>query len=283
MSQSAGRLADRRLTRAPPSGDDSNAGVAAYHFAMTAEKSEAIVIRQTDFSETSRVVTFFTRESGKLGMMAKGGRRRRNPYDDALDLLSQSEVVFLRKSSGRLHILTEATLRSRFRPPADTIQPLYAGYYIAELLDALTEEADPHPELYDAAVTALGRLASGPSRPLNVVARFETQLLRHIGHLPSFSECLKCGQHLDPEREYVHWVGQGGVLCDGCRSEGFRQRQIRTGTLRLLQYLADAPDGDLPKLKVTGDQVSEARMILDAAITHLMERQPKMRRYLSAK
>ena len=263
---------------------------------MSSEKSDAVVIRQTDFSETSRVVTFFTRESGKLAMMAKGSRRRRNPYDDSMDLLAESSIVFLRKTSGRLQLLTEAALRRRFRPPQTTasMQSLYAGYYIAELLDGLLEEDDPHPALYDATIVALDRLQRDNARPLRTLARFETQLLKELGHLPSFTHCLKCEQPVQrtpsdggatrdgKNEEYVHWVSQGGVLCERCRSPEYRQDRIAAGTLQLLQSLASAGEADLARLTVREQHVREARRILDSAIGHLLERRPRMLRYLGA-
>ena len=247
---------------------------------MFSEKTDAILIRQTDFSETSRVVTFFTREHGKLGMMAKGGRRRRNPFDDSLDLLAESSIVFLKKNASSLQLLTEASLKQRFRPASSAMQPLYAGYYIAELLDGLTEEADPHPELYDAAVVALRRLLQPSAKPLRILARFETQMLRHLGHLPSLDACLKCGRAIQTDRTAVHWVSQGGLLCDRCRSDDFRQDDIHVDTLALLKSLADADEASLGGVQVTERQVAEVRGILDSAVAYLLERRPRMLRYL---
>ena len=66
---------------------------------MESEKADAIVIRLADFSNTSRVVTFFTREFGKTSAIAKGGKRLKGPFDSALDLISTCRIVFLRKSS----------------------------------------------------------------------------------------------------------------------------------------------------------------------------------------
>src|SRR5688572_31702494 len=124
---------------------------------MAAEKSDAIVIRLADFSESSKVVTLFTREFGKVAALAKGAKRLKSPFEAALDLLAQCRIVFLRKSSSGLDILTEAQLLQRFRPTSRDLTRLYAGYYVAELLDGLTEEYDPHPELYDAAAAILER------------------------------------------------------------------------------------------------------------------------------
>src|SRR6516165_8725747 len=115
---------------------------------MPSEKTEALVIRLADFSETSRVVTFFTHDFGRISALAKGGKRLKGPFDAALDLLSVCEIVFLRKSSGGLDILTEGRELARF----------YGGYYVAELLAGLTAEVDPHPRLFHESIQTLARL-----------------------------------------------------------------------------------------------------------------------------
>ncbi len=112
------------------------------------EKASALVLRVIDFSETSAVVTLFTREFGKLSGLAKGARRSKGPFEHALDLLAVCRIVFLRKSSGALDLVTEAKLERRFRPRGRDLASLYAGYYVAELLLELTHDDDPHPELY---------------------------------------------------------------------------------------------------------------------------------------
>src|SRR5208337_3765335 len=130
-------------------------------YKMPAEKAVAIVLRTVEFSETSLVCTLFTREFGKIGALAKGGRRLKGPFESALDLLALSGIVFLHKSSDALDLLTEAKLLRRFRPAGRDLAGLYAGYYVAELLDGLTDEDDPHPELFDLADRTLAALSAG--------------------------------------------------------------------------------------------------------------------------
>src|SRR5687767_15876813 len=110
---------------------------------MSAEKATALVLRVIDFSETSAVVTLFTREFGKISGLAKGARRPKGPFEHALDLLAECRVVFLRKSSGALDLVTEAKLERRFRPRGRDLASLYAGYYVAELLIELAHDYDP--------------------------------------------------------------------------------------------------------------------------------------------
>src|SRR3954469_10334323 len=114
---------------------------------MATEKAQALVLRTTDWSETSRIATLWTRELGKVRCLAKGGRRLKSNFENALDLLTVCDIVVLRKSSGSLDILTEARVQERFPRLRADLPALYAGYYVAELLGDWTEEYAPHPAL----------------------------------------------------------------------------------------------------------------------------------------
>src|SRR5215470_2327122 len=127
---------------------------------MAAEKALGLVIRTADWSETSRIATLWTRELGKVRVLAKGGRRLKSNFEVALDLLTHCSIVFLRKSSGSLDLLTEAQVVRRFPRLRGDLTALYAAYYVAELLADWTEEYDPHPALFDAAVATLETLGA---------------------------------------------------------------------------------------------------------------------------
>src|SRR3954452_328274 len=98
-----------------------------------AEKATALVVRTSDWSESSRIATLFTRELGKVRVLAKGGRRLRSNFEVALDLLTVCEVMVIRKASG-LDLLTEARVDERFGNLRSDLHALYSGYYVAELL-----------------------------------------------------------------------------------------------------------------------------------------------------
>ncbi len=182
---------------------------------MSTEKTEAIIIRRADFSESSRVVTCFSRDFGKLSAIAKGAKRPKSAFEAGLDLLAVCNIVFIRKSSGGLDILTEAQLKRRFLTKDRDLTGLYGGYYVAELLDGLSEEYDAQPRLYETAVTTLESLSSGEDAA-TVILRFELSLLREIGQLPAWDICVRCGQ----EVEHAVWYGMksslGGVVCRSC-------------------------------------------------------------------
>jgi DNA repair protein RecO (recombination protein O) len=165
---------------------------------MAAEKALALVLRTTDWSETSRIATMWTREFGKVRVLAKGGRRLKSNFENSLDLLTLCRIVFLRKSSGSLDLLTEARVEERFPRLRADLPALYAAYYIAELLSDWTEDYDPHPLLFDEALAALRTLGQPdiPSGPR--LARFELVLLRELGYTPALLSCAVCGREFAP-------------------------------------------------------------------------------------
>src|SRR5258707_12080117 len=98
------------------------------------EKATALVVRGSDWSETSRITTLFTREFGKVRALAKGGRRLKSSFEIAFDLLTVCEIVFIHKAHGGLGLLTGSRLAEKFPPLPTDFGSLYAGPYIAGIL-----------------------------------------------------------------------------------------------------------------------------------------------------
>jgi DNA repair protein RecO (recombination protein O) len=262
---------------------------------MSTEKATAIVLRFVEWSETSAIVTLFTREFGKIRAVAKGARRSKGPFESALDLLAVCRVVFVRKSSDALDLLTEARLEQRFRPAGRDLSRLYAGYYIAELLGELTDDYDPHPELFDIAGQALAGLKTvAPPAPL--VLRFELRALGILGHLPSLSRCSECGRDVlpadnSPARNVASTTepatgrvafGQlsGGVLCGRCRPGKKQVVSVRAEVIEMLSRFAAEDDQSWRDIEPRRGIWGEARGLLNQYMSHLLGRRPRMHEYL---
>lgn len=247
---------------------------------MATEKTDALVIRLADFSESSRVVTLFTRDFGKISALAKGAKRLKSAFEAALDLLSNCHIVFIRKSSSGLDLLTEAQLLKRFRPGAGDLTGLYCGYYVAELLAALTEEYDPHPDLFDLSAGALERFESSADPRLPLL-HFELHLLREIGQLPEYDRCVVCNSPIRLGRPVRFWVNQGGLICSQCGRPEYEHTDVQAGTVAILHRLVEDRPACLERITITPQQRRELRRIVTAAISHLLERRPKMLRHIS--
>ncbi|NQT12991.1 MAG: DNA repair protein RecO [Planctomycetes bacterium] len=247
---------------------------------MPAEKATAIVLRTVEFSESSLVLPLFTREFGKVRALAKGARRLKGPFESALDLLALCRIVFLRKSSEALDLVTESKLMRRFRPAERDLGSLYAAYYVAELLNELTDDYDPHPELFDLADESLAALSCGEPVGRRVL-RFELVALRILGHLPSLDLCVDCGAAVPITGRVTFGQLDGGVLCPQCRGGKRELASASAGVLRMMAQLADPEGKTWRRLRIDGRSRGELRGLLNHYLYNLLGRKPRMHRYLS--
>lgn len=246
---------------------------------MSTEKAEALVLRVIEFSESSSVVTLYTREFGKISGLAKGARRPKGPFESALDLLSRVRLVFLRKSSDALDLLTEAKLERRFRSHPSDLSYLYGAYYVAELLNDMTHDGDPHPELFDLAIDTLEHLSGGDPAAGISVLRFELSALRMLGHLPSLRECAECGDVVATARRTAFGFASGGVLCERCRPGKKHVVSLSNEALDLLETFADASEAWRSRA-IDRRHAGEMRGTVSRYVTYLLGHQPRMHEYL---
>lgn len=247
---------------------------------MAAVRTNALVIRSVDYSETSKILTLFSRELGKVSALAKGARRLKSPFQAGLDLLSVCDIVLLHKASESLDLLTEAVLLERFDPLRRELPALFAGYYISELLSELTDHHDPHPRLFDAALVTLRHLGD-PTLRSGRVLRFELACLRELGHMPALEDCVHCGARVvASKRDAVSFgLSIGGVLCPGCRPGQPHVATLSANTLDALRILA-SPGQSWRDLDYRPASLAPLRATLGAIISHLMGRRPRLLSYL---
>ncbi|NBO92727.1 MAG: DNA repair protein RecO [Planctomycetia bacterium] len=240
---------------------------------MATEKVKALVLRTTDWSETSRIATLFSRERGKLRGLAKGGRRLKSSFDNGLDLLTLCDMVLIRKTTGGLDLLTEAVVVRRFPRLHRELSALYAGYYVAELLADWTEELDPHPALFDEALEALEDLGDGSVGQR--VLRFETRLLAELGYAPVIDWCSSCEGPLSAQA-LAFCAEAGGVLCPRCQAGPGERRRLSTEALGGMRALASEKWRE-----PLADRVrAELRGVMGGIITHIRGKPPKLLPYL---
>ncbi len=151
---------------------------------MDAERAEAIVLRLRPVTESSLIVTWFTREFGKLKTIAKGARRPKSPLRGKIDLFYVDEIVFLRSRRSELHILKECFLENPHAALRTTVKTVTAASYCCELVDIATEAEDANPKIFQLLSSVLDALEQTCDAVLPIW--FELQLLAAAGWAPKW-------------------------------------------------------------------------------------------------
>ena len=250
---------------------------------MPAIKDEAITLRRLDYSETSQVLVFLTREHGCRRLIAKGIKRgTRQRFATGIDLLERGQIMFISKSQSdaSLGTLTEWRQLDAYMGLRGDLRRLYGGQYAAEVTAAMVEEADPDPELYDAlrdllAALALDRLAgvgqglASGTEPLPLLVGYQCALLRSAGLWPDLSRCVVCGKPAPAGRAGYFAVHQGGLACRDCEPGIVEKRKVAGITLNALR-----------EAKLSTETARDAFDLLNYTISHIIGRQPSLARHV---
>jgi len=147
---------------------------------MSVETVHAIVIRRIRFSDTSLILTWFGRETGKIKTIAKGALRPGSPLAGKIDLFFQCEVTIAWSRKSEIHAIRDLIVVEPFlRIRTDYLKTLTASYF-AELVEEATELEHAEPGIYD----LLGRGLSYLEREqptLRAVVFFEAELAKLLG------------------------------------------------------------------------------------------------------
>lgn len=147
------------------------------------DTTAAVLLRRTKLTETSLIVTWFSREFGKLKTVAKGARRPGSPFAGKLDLFYQCEIQLVRSRRSELHTLKELRLLNPFEGIRRGYAATRMASYFAELIDLVTEPEHADPLIYDLAVRAFAFLNTQPPSK-RALLHFESEITRILGLLP---------------------------------------------------------------------------------------------------
>ncbi|MBA3660448.1 MAG: DNA repair protein RecO [Gammaproteobacteria bacterium] len=139
--------------------------------------SPAYVLHRRAYRETSLLIDLFTPDHGRLSVIAKGVRKPRSTQASLL----QPFVPLLVSWTGKTELLTLMHVEMNGGCQSLRGECLFAGFYLNELLVALLQKWDPHPEVYTLFEQTLVKL-NDPTLPQGALRTFEKQLLEALGY-----------------------------------------------------------------------------------------------------
>jgi DNA repair protein RecO (recombination protein O) len=235
-------------------------------------RTDAIILRRSDFGEADRLLTVFTPDRGKLRLMAKGVRKITSRKAGHVELFMLTDMLI---AHGRTwDIISQAEVVESYRDLREDLDKTSHAYYLAELMDRFTEEHDPNQPLFELLALTLARL-SHVDDPAVTVRFFEMHLLGLTGFQPQLHFCVACEEAIEPvENNYFHFV-DGGVLCPQHGPVRPNAEIIPLPVLKVLRYLQTEPWERAAKLQLTPTTRQQVESLLLGYITFLLERQLK--------
>ncbi len=173
------------------------------------KKVEGIIIKETSFGETSKIINILTKD-GLIGVMAKGAKSLKSPLRSSTLSLTYAEFN-LYYHEDKLSILKSADVINDFTNIKKDIVLISYMTYLCELASNVMKQ-NPNSEIYDLLISALNKINNGLN-PMILTNIFEIKLLDYLGVGINFNGCIKCGSSSDI---ITIDADAGGYICQNC-------------------------------------------------------------------
>jgi len=237
-------------------------------------KDQAICIRAIDYSETSQIVTFLSRAGGKISAIAKGSKRPKSAFGGPVELLAQGAIVFSNSAGQKLATLTEFEQQGGCGL-SKSLFVLNCCLFAAELVNSMTDDYDPHPELYDGFSAFLKDATQhDDSDVLALLILFQLSLLKHVGLWPVLDACANCGRVLNRQGGHSYFSsGANGFICRDCDGSFPDKMRITTTAASCLADLKMTATADISTL-------NEIEKIMVYHFTEILHKPTRMAKYI---
>ena len=183
---------------------------------MPSYNATGIVIRRTQYGETDNILTLYTREQGRVSVIAKGARKAISRFSGASEMLTCSRFGL---ATGKgMHVVTQVEVKNSFPNLRKDLVRLANGLYFAELLGKFIADEDPSEALFvllRATLLLLERIRD----PETAARWFEMRLMDELGYAPDLEACFECAAEIDVDAAEVGGhtlalsVAHGAVVC----------------------------------------------------------------------
>jgi DNA repair protein RecO (recombination protein O) len=230
---------------------------------------EAVVLRHADWGEADRILTLYSRERGKVRVVAKGARRIRSRKAGHLEPFTH---VTLQLAKGRnLLIVTQAdTLNAYLALSADLVRTGYASY-VVELLDRFTyEDESENQAIFRLLTESLSRIAS-ETDPWLAMRYYEVRLLELLGFRPHLFECANCGEQIQAVDQFFS-AAAGGVLCPKCGAGLPGAWSVSMEALKVFRHIQRSQYTEAQRAHPNPGIRNELEALIQRYLTYLLER-----------
>jgi len=183
----------------------------------TLAKTQAIVLRARRMGETSKLVTLYTEDFGKVKVVAKGARKPKSKFGAALELMTETQVVFYLRDDRELKTLSDCDVTRSHLGLLSVLQRLCYGSAVCELIDRLTIDGEGgNRRLYRCLAGVLVGLeeVSAPQTE-TLFWYFQLRMAESLGYRPELGHCVDCLSALEGGSLWFS-PALGGGLCTSC-------------------------------------------------------------------
>ena len=195
--------------------------------------TKGVVLRDTKYKESSKMLTILTGKEGKISASARGAVKKNSRFASSTQLLAFSDMTLF--CNNDRWTLTEAQPIELFQGLCEDIELFSLGAYFAELTEAVADTDSHSSELLSLLLNSLYVLSEHKKESELVKQAFEMRLMCMSGFAPLVEGCAVCGKK-EPESPILDLAG-GTLMCKVCASAAVDCAALCEGSLSAVRHI----------------------------------------------
>ncbi len=240
-------------------------------------KTNAIVIRALNYGESDKIITFLTKDFGKLKGIAKGARRSRKRFQNALGLFSHLHLIFFDKEGMGLVRAEGCDILHSFPKIKEDLRKIFYGNYYLELVNEMAGEREGNREAFELLLSFLSNLEEMAPQE-EQLRLFEIRILSLFGYQPNVGKCNLCKKGWEDLKEIptlFFSFEKGALVCDRCSKMWNNLIPLSLGTARLIEKISRMELSRVQRFRFTPQALSESRELLPKFISYQLGKELK--------
>ncbi|RID89455.1 DNA repair protein RecO [Peribacillus asahii] len=238
------------------------------------QKCEGIVIRRSDYGENNKVITIYTREFGKIGVMARGASKPNSRLASVTQLFCYG--YFLVTPSTGLGSLQQGEMVDSMRFIREDLFATAYASYIIELLDRSVDDKKANPYLFELLYQTLHYI-NEEYDPEVLKFIFEMKMLPVNGIHPVLNQCALCAE---TEGVFAFSLREAGFICHRCFDKDPYHLKLSPAAVKLLRLFYYFDLSRLGNISVKPETKKELQKIIDAYYEEYSGLHLKSKRFL---
>ncbi|MEW5798040.1 MAG: DNA repair protein RecO [Bacteroidota bacterium] len=219
-------------------------------------ETEGVVLHAMDFRDTSKIVTVYTKKFGKVKVIAKGVRSRKNKFGSSLEPMTIALLVFYKKEQKDLHLLSKSEIAVVLNNVQMSPDRIFTGLALIELITMVMHDEEENAKVYELLVRSLQAVNQTEKNHINILLSFMVKLFGELGFGMDLGECSVCRKGVDVLNvPYLFLrLSDGKITCSNCAdAQHSGGTKINNGLWKSLYFLQ------------TGDVEKSATLTLSSA------------------
>ena len=239
---------------------------------MSTYKTKGIILKRANLGEADRILTIYTKDFGKIKAIAKGIRKIKSKLAGSLELFCLDDLMI---AEGRnLDVICGAVTEKCFYNLRNDLKATNTAYYLADVIDKLSDEEEPHKEVYELLDELLSEI-NGENAEI-LLPFFEIKFLSEMGYKPELFSCVSCKVKIKNGKNHFDF-DEGGLVCEKC---GKNQMQISEKAVKLLRLFLKHDIIYIKKINLDTKTVKEVEKVTQNYLKYSSGKEFKSERFV---